>query len=114
MSDRSAFHPSRRTFVKAGVATAALVGLAGLNPGRTLRAEGLPQLEEGNPQAQALKYVHDASTVVAADRGGEGNVCETCRFYTGEPSAEWGPCSLFPGKGVKASGWCAGFVAKQS
>lgn len=105
---------SRRDLLKAGVVSVVALGVGGLVAGRHVRAEDLPKLEESDPQAQALKYLHDATMADAGVRGGEDRICETCRFYSGSEGAEWGPCSLFPGKAVNAKGWCAGWVATQT
>jgi hypothetical protein len=79
---------------------------------RMAGAQDLPQLAEDDPQAIALKYVHDASAADAGERGGEDRVCANCNFYTGDEGSEWGSCGLFPGKAVNAQGWCAGWVTK--
>ena len=98
---------SRRRFLRDGLAlTAALPVMLG-TAARSASAAELPHLEESDPAAVGLKYTHDASKV---DGAGDHN-CANCRFYT-EPGSEWGPCQLFPGKAVKASGWCAGYAAK--
>ena len=101
---------SRRRFVAVGLAGAATMPVA--FTARLGVAAELPQLDEGDPAAKALAYVHDASGVDEATRGGAGHVCAACRFYT-QAQAEWGPCALFPGKAVAATGWCKGWVARQ-
>ena len=98
---------SRRRFIKV-----ALVGAAGLQIaalGRAATAAALPHRDEADGSAKALAYAHDAATVAADLRGGENRVCSTCRFYI-KPAAEWGPCTLFPGKAAAAKGWCKGWV----
>ena len=70
----------------------------------------MPHLEESDPAAQALKYVHDAASVDAGTRGGAERNCANCRFF-GDASGGWGSCQLFPGKAVNADGWCAGWAA---
>jgi hypothetical protein len=32
--------------------------------------------------------------------------------YTGKAGGEEGPCNIFPGKNVKAQGWCKVWVLK--
>jgi len=100
---------SRRRFVKAGLA-----GVVGLQLGgashRAAAAER-PRLDGTDPTAKALAYVHDASALDDAARGGAGRICKTCRFFT-DATASWGPCSLFPGKAVAGEGRCKGWVAK--
>lgn len=73
-------------------------------------ASELPRLDQADPTAKALGYVHDASALGADIRVDATRVCSTCRFY---PRAEqaWGTCALFPGKVVSAQGWCKAWVA---
>ena len=99
----------RRHFVRIAAAGAAGIPLVLLT--RNALGQDLPKLSLDNPTAQALGYVHDASTVSEAERGGERN-CANCNLYT-QPDAEWGPCGLFPGKAVSAAGWCKGWVKRQ-
>jgi len=99
---------SRRRFIKGVMISAAALQVAAVS--RRSTAAELPRLDESEPSAKALGYVHDAGTVESATRGGSDRVCATCRFYT-EPAEAWGPCTLFPGKSVAAKGWCKGWVA---
>ena len=39
--------------------------------------------------------------------------CSTCQLYSGEPKAEWGPCSFFGGRLVHKDGWCRNFKIKK-
>lgn len=102
---------SRRSFVQSSAAAiSALPALASLP--RIARSESLPRIDLDDTADKALQYAHDAGTVDIAVRGGADRNCISCRFYTGGEGADWGPCGLFPGKAVNASGWCAGWVAK--
>lgn len=83
-------------------------------------AENLIKLEESDPTAQALGYMHDASKVDvtkfpkkgAAD--GASQKCSSCsQFVAGGNEAGWGKCNIFPGKLVAAEGWCNTWLAKQ-
>ena len=67
-------------------------------------ADELPPTDPEDVQAKALGYVHDSAN--AEQR------CNNCKLYTGKEGAEWGPCPLFPGKGVNAKGWCKSWVKK--
>ena len=75
--------------------------------------DDLPRVSLDDPQAKALGYVHDATTVDAAaqPRYQPGQICKNCALYTGgdEP---WGGCSIFPGKAVNANGWCSAYVPR--
>lgn len=70
-------------------------------------AAELVPLSEDDPQAQSLGYVNDASTVDADQfpQYQPGRLCSNCALYQGGDAAEGG-CPIFPGKLVKASGWC--------
>lgn len=73
----------------------------------------LPPLTEDDQQAVALGYVEDATTV----DGGKyaqyqaGQACANCMLFQGGDAAR-GACSIFPGKSVKATGWCSVYAAK--
>jgi hypothetical protein len=108
MSDET-FSDSRRRFLRAGVAAVVAVPFARLALGESASAEDLPKLSEDDPQAKALQYKHDASQVDSDERG-EGDICANCQLYEGSADAEWGKCSIFPGKLVNAQGWCTAWV----
>ncbi len=71
-------------------------------------ATELVTLTEDDPQAKALAYVQDAATVDAEKylRYESGQACANCALFLGG-DAEQGGCSIFPGKAVKATGWCS-------
>lgn len=74
------------------------------------------RLSEDAPQAKSLGYVHDASSIdsAAQPRYQPGQICANCALYQAEEGAEWGDCSIFPGRQVKASGWCTVYAPKAS
>jgi hypothetical protein len=59
-------------------------------------------ISEQDPAAKEVQYVEDAKRAKAA---GSGADCSNCSLY-GAAAADRGSCSLFPGKLVKATGWC--------
>jgi hypothetical protein len=59
------------------------------------------------PEAKAVKYVEDAATAKDAQ---PGNNCGNCALYQGNYGSAQGPCQLFPGKAVKAAGWCSSWA----
>ncbi len=83
-------------------------------PTPKLRAQELVKLTEDDPQAQGLRYVHDASTVDPASRPNpaEKQMCSNCALLQGAEGEEWRPCSIFPGKLVNANGWCSVWAPK--
>ena len=56
-----------------------------------------------DPTAKALGYTANSTT--------EGKHCSNCNLYQGGTAAS-GPCPIFPGKDVAATGWCKSWVAK--
>jgi mevalonate pyrophosphate decarboxylase len=64
----------------------------------------LPLVSESDPQAKMLHYVEDARRASGASAGAS---CESCSLYSGASGADRGSCTLFPGKLVKAAGWCS-------
>jgi hypothetical protein len=66
-------------------------------------AEQLSLLSEADPAAKAQDYVADASKAPAATPGA---LCSNCSIYGSAQGADAGTCTLFPGKLVKAAGWC--------
>lgn len=77
-------------------------------------AGGLPRLDESDPQAQALGYVNDVANVDASaqPRYAPGQACRNCSLFTADEGAQWGPCSIFPGKAVNANAWCSVYAPK--
>ncbi len=94
----------------------ALAGLAAV-PAATLiarSANAAEPLSESDATAKSLAYVADASKVVAKTNPTykPGQTCANCIQYTGKAGAADGPCNIFPGKLVKAKGWCKVWVLK--
>src|SRR5215472_10303223 len=100
---------SRRRLLKSVTLGAVLVSVAGL-PLRAAIAADLPLVTADDPTAKALQYVPDASTAHGAKPGSK---CATCQNYQGAAGSAQGGCVLFPGKAVKATGWCSSWTAKK-
>jgi hypothetical protein len=86
------------------------VSLAPVAAGRlraALAATDTPLLAVSAPEAQAVKYVEDARAASAATPGSN---CASCGLYQGASDSTQGPCQLFPGKQVKAAGWCTAWA----
>lgn len=81
---------------------------------RDAKAQDLPQLALDDPMAQAMKYVHDASTVDPSTRNNPAadQDCANCALIQGNDGDEWRPCQIFPGKVVNAKGWCSVWAPK--
>ncbi len=102
---------SRRWLLKGALASLAAAPAVTLIAGRA-RAE--EPLSEGDPTAKSLGYVVDARKVDSAGNPTykPGQTCANCIQYTGAAGAADGPCTIFPGKSVKAKGWCKVWVLK--
>ena len=96
---------TRRGFMKSA-GSAATIGIFGISV-VDARAEELPKLDESDPTAVALKYVHDASALSESIRPEQDRYCNNCALYAGSKEDEWAGCSLFPGKAVAGKGWCS-------
>jgi hypothetical protein len=96
---------SRRRFLSNCLPGAALISLLTARAGAS-RAAGDPLLKPDDPAARKLKYIEDASKAKEA----AGNKCANCALYQGSNSSPEGPCQLFPGKEVKAAGWCTSWA----
>jgi hypothetical protein len=102
---------SRRRLLKGALASLAAAPAVTLIAGR---ARGAEALSAGDPTAKSLGYAVDASKVDAASNPTykPGQTCANCIQYTGAAGAGDGPCTIFPGKTVKAKGWCKVWVLK--
>ena len=108
-------HTGRRHFL--GIAGGAVwVSAAGwLLPRRSATAAESARLDESDPTAVALGYRKDTNQVDAGKypQHKPTQICRDCRYFQAKGNSEWGPCSIFAGKGaVHAKGWCAAFAAR--
>ncbi len=96
---------TRRTFLMTVAAGGAVF---------TSTAQAQAKLDEKDPQALALGYVADATTVDTKKfpKYAPGQVCANCALYQGKASDAWGGCPLFAGKQVAGKGWCSAWVKK--
>lgn len=103
----------RRTLLKTAIAGLVALPAAGLVREAAAQA-AVPHLDEKDPVAVAMGYVHDAKKVDAAKNPQykPGHKCSNCVQLTGKEGDEWRPCNIFPGKLVHADGWCKVWVAK--
>ena len=93
---------------------------ASANPAPEPQAEAaasagdLTPLSEDDPQARALAYVNDASTVDASayPQYQSGQICANCALFQGAEGDAMGACSIFPGRLVNAQGWCSVYAPK--
>lgn len=99
---------TRRALLRQLGLGAALVPLGALLM-RTAQASAMPLLSVTAPEAKAVQYVEEAGSAKAA---GAGANCASCALYQGNAGASQGPCQLFPGKDVKAAGWCTSWASQ--
>ncbi len=98
---------TRRTFMmQAAVAGSLLAGT---------RAMAQPaRLDEKDPQAVALGYVHDTTKADTKKFPKHANdqKCNNCALFQGKPADAWGGCPLFGVKQVAGGGWCSAWAKK--
>lgn len=97
--------PGRRRLLQA-LGLAMPLGLIGLRPDARAAAAA-PLLDAAAPEAQAVKYVEDAAHASGVT---PGSTCANCALYQGAEGSKQGPCQIFPGKDVKAAGWCSSWA----
>jgi hypothetical protein len=103
----------RRTLLKTAIAGLVALPAAGLIREASAQA-GPPHLDEKDPLAVSMGYVHDAKKVDPAKspQYKPGAKCSNCVQLTGKEGDAWRPCNLFPGKLVNSEGWCKVWVLK--
>lgn len=89
---------SRRTLLR-GMAVLPFVSLASVQ--QSAKAASLVSIDD--PTAKALGYI-ESSTLT-------GKNCASCNLYT-DTGGTSGPCAIFPGKEVLASGYCNSWIAR--
>lgn len=94
---------SKRPLLRALTLALLTAPLAAIAPRRAAAAAALPLLSEDDPAAKAQDYVADVQRAKGAQPGAQ---CSNCSVYGGADGADAGPCTIFPGKFVKANGWC--------
>ncbi len=89
-----------------------------LAAGSSLLAAGAAQaqakIDEKDPQAAAVGYLHDTTKVDAKmyPKHDKAQKCSNCQLYQGKASDAWGGCPLFAGKQVAGNGWCSAYAKK--
>jgi hypothetical protein len=100
---------TRRIFIIRTVAC----GSAALTLPELVRAAP-PRVEESDPTAQALGYLHDTSKVDQKrfPKHSATQRCANCSFFQGSATDEWGGCAMFGRKQIAGPGWCNAWAAK--
>ena len=96
---------SRRALLKRLSLTA---GVGAAVPVRPTRAAEPAHLDVNDPAALKVSYILEASLIDTKIHPNylAGSRCENCMLIQDKPGYAYRPCSLFPGKFVKVSGWC--------
>jgi hypothetical protein len=95
-------NPGRRALLKQAALGLSMAPLALTGSPAALGASP-PLITEQDPAAKAVHYVEDASRATGAQSGAD---CSNCSIYS-SAGTDRGTCTLFPGKLVKAAGWCS-------
>jgi High potential iron-sulfur protein len=99
---------ARRRFLQLTATTVVAVPASALLM-RSAIATDAPLVDTKDSTAAALKYVEDVANAQGAKPGSK---CANCALYQAAPDSAQGPCTLFPGKQVKAAGWCSAWAQK--
>ena len=72
------------------------------------------KVDEKDPQAVALGYVHDTTKADAKKFPKHANdqKCSNCALFQGKPADAAGGCPLFGVQQVAAAGWCSAWAKK--
>ena len=100
---------NRRTFLlSAAACTAAATSSTRAQPATTAK------VEESDPQAVALGYKNDTTKVDEKKfpKHAKDQRCANCQLFMAKATDPMGPCPLFGGKQVSATGWCSSWVKK--
>jgi hypothetical protein len=97
---------TRRTFMIQAVAAGVVLGAS--------RAQAQAKLDEADPAAVALGYKADSTKVDAKKYPNYAATqnCANCQLFQGKAKDPLGPCPLFAGKQVAATGWCSAWNKK--
>ncbi len=72
------------------------------------------RVDEKEPQAVALGYVHDTNRADKKKfpKHAATQSCAGCALYQGKAADAWGGCPLFGVKQVAGAGWCSAWARK--
>ena len=104
----------RRTLLKGALLGVAAVPVSALLS-RSADAAAGGKVDPNEPQAKALGYVVDASTVDAKANPNfkPGQHCANClQVAKGKEGGAQVPCNIFGGRLVEANGWCKVWVKR--
>jgi hypothetical protein len=72
------------------------------------------RVDEKDPQAAALGYVHDTAKADPKKfpKHTKAQKCTNCALFQGKATDAWGGCPLFGVKQVAGPGWCSAWAKK--
>ncbi|MBL8307118.1 MAG: high-potential iron-sulfur protein [Rubrivivax sp.] len=72
------------------------------------------KLDEKDPQAVSLGYVHDTTKADGKKfpKHTKDQKCSNCALFQGKAADAWGGCGIFGTKQVAANGWCSAYAKK--
>lgn len=72
------------------------------------------RVDEKDPQAIALGYVHDTTKADSKKfpKHASDQKCSNCALFQGKVTDPWGGCPLFGAKQVAGPGWCSAWAKK--
>lgn len=72
------------------------------------------KVDEKDPQAVSLGYVHDTTKADGKKfpKHTKDQKCSNCALFQGKASDAWGGCGIFGTKHVAANGWCSAYAKK--
>ena len=87
---------------------------AGFATAMTKQVYAQVMVVETDPQAAALGYKSDATTIdkTKQTKYAAGQACGNCALFQGAAAAAAGGCPLFAGKQVSSKGWCTAYAKK--
>ncbi len=113
--------PSRRRFIRLGIAGATVVPLTGVllsrNAWPTSLDSAAEKVDETEPLAIQIGYHLKAAAVEQTrfPQFTDQQNCGNCQLYagtSGESGESWGACTIFGGRMVAAEGWCSAWTAR--
>jgi hypothetical protein len=98
----------RRTFMLQVAAGSSLIATGAAH------AQAAARLDEKDPQAVALGYVHDTTKADTKKfpKHAADQKCSNCALFQGKAGDAWGGCPLFGAKQVAGPGWCSAWAKK--
>lgn len=99
----------RRNLLRGGAAIGVAIPVLGLTTMRTALAMSKKRVNPNSATAKALDYKPDAEQT---SRPSSSQSCNNCTHFSGKPSADWGPCTVFNGELVNDEGWCKAWAKK--